>query len=137
MLSVHKELRTDAAPTPAGFYSQAVLAGEMLFISGQLPFDTEGNLVEGDARQQTAATLRNIQHILHAAGADQDNLVQVTVYVSDIELWPEVNAVYEAFLRDVPIPPARAVVPARELHYGASVEIQAVAYLEAPSNHPC
>ncbi len=136
-MSVHKALRTDAAPTPAGFYSQAVRAGEMLFISGQLPFDAEGKLVEGDARQQTAATLENIQHILQAAGADLDNLVQVTVYVSDIEFWPEVNATYEEFLRDVPIPPARAVVPVKELHYGASVEIQAVAYLETPGDHPC
>lgn len=126
---MHEAISTDSAPPPAGFYSQAVRAGDTLFIAGQLPLDARGNMVEGDVSRQAAQTLRNIQAILKAAGGDLDNLVQVTIYVSDIELWPEVNAVYQELLEDVHVPPARAVVPVRELHYGAKIEIQAVAYL--------
>lgn len=124
-------ISTDTAPPPAGFYSQAVRAGDMLFVSGQLPLDAEGSIVQGNVSEQTVQTLHNIQQVLRAAGGDLDDLVQVTVYVSDIELWPEVNASYEDILGGVSVPPARAVVPVRELHYGAAVEIQAVAYLKA------
>ena len=120
-----------SAPPPAGFYSQAVRAGNLLFVSGQLPLDAKGTLVSGDVTAQAVQTLTNIQHILEAAGATLSNLVQVTLYITSIDHWPAVNAAYAAFLAGVPVPPARAVVPAKELHFGALIEIQAVAVLNS------
>ena len=126
----HSILSPDAPP-PAGFYSQAVRAGNLLFISGQLPLDAKGILVPGDVTAQAVQTLANIQHILEAAGATLANLAQLTLYISSIDHWPAVNAAYAAFLADVPVPPARAVVPVKELHFGALIEIQAVAVLNS------
>ena len=117
------------APSPGGFYSQAVRAGNLLFLSGQLPLDLHGRLVDGGIVEQTNQVLTNLQHVLHAAGADLTHLVQVTIYVAGIEHWPAVNAAYQSFLAAVPVPPARAVVPVPELHYGALVEIQAIAVI--------
>jgi 2-iminobutanoate/2-iminopropanoate deaminase len=122
---------TEAAPAPRGFYSQAVRAGDFLYIAGQLPLDRNGQIVEGSVGEQARATLRNVEAILRAAGAGLAQLVSVTVYVSDVAHWPEVNRVYEEVLRAVPVPPARAVVPVQDMHYGALVEIQATAYLGA------
>lgn len=118
-----------SAPAPGGFYSQAVRAGNLLFLSGQLPLDLHGRLVDGGIFEQTNQVLSNLQYVLHAAGADLTHLVQVTVYVAGIEHWPAVNAAYERFLAAVPVPPARAVVPVVELHYGALIEIQAIAMI--------
>lgn len=126
---MHQAVFTERAPKPAGFYSQGVKAGPLLFISGQLPFNTQGQIVGETGAEQTTQTLRNIQAILEAAGGQLNQLVQVTIYVSDLGLWPEVNAAYSAFLDAVPVRPARAVVPVKDLHYGAKLEIQAVAYL--------
>lgn len=120
---------TDRAAAPGGYYSQAVRAGQFLFISGQLPITAKGELVNGSPAEQTEQTLSNIKAIVEAAGGNLGNLAQVTVYVTSVEHWPEVNAAYQAFLGALPTPPARAVVPVKELHYGALVEIQAVAYL--------
>jgi 2-iminobutanoate/2-iminopropanoate deaminase len=121
---------TTAAPRPAGFYSQAVRAGNFLFLAGVLPVDAERKLVGGTVQEQTTHVLRNISSILEAAGGTLASLVSVTVYVHGIEHWPAVNEAYMAMMKDVPVPPARAVVPVAELHYGAKVEIQAVALLK-------
>lgn len=72
-------ISTTAAPTPRGYYSQAVRAGNFLFISGQLPFDTAGNLVGKNVTEQANQTLSNIRAILEAAGGTLSNLVQVTI----------------------------------------------------------
>jgi 2-iminobutanoate/2-iminopropanoate deaminase len=124
-----RQIATDQAPAPKGYYSQAVQAGEFLFISGQLPLDTQGQLIGAQIREQTTQTLNNITAILTAAGATVSNLVSVTIYISDISLWPAVNALYEQALADIPMPPARAIVPVKTLHFGALIEIQAVAFL--------
>jgi 2-iminobutanoate/2-iminopropanoate deaminase len=108
-----------------------VRAGNFLFISGQLPLDPAGRFVEGTIGDQALQTLRNVQAIVEKAGGGISDLVQCTIYISDIKLWPEVNKVYGEFLSGVPVLPARAVVPVKELHYGAQIEIQAVALLDA------
>ncbi len=121
-------IRTDLAPPPGGYYSQGVVAGPFIFVSGQLPLDLEGR-VQGDTiGEQTRKALDNVAAVLRANDASLDHLVSVTVYVSDIGLWPEVNEVYAECLASVEIPPARAVVPTRELHYGAMIEVSAIAY---------
>ena len=81
----------------------------------------------GDAEEQTERALRNVEAILEASGSGLDRLVSVTVYVSDVALWPRVNAAYARVLG--PHRPARAVVPVKELHHGYLVEVQAVAAL--------
>jgi 2-iminobutanoate/2-iminopropanoate deaminase len=117
------------APAPGGFYSQAVRAGNLLFVSGQLPLDVHGRMVDGGIVEQTNQVLRNVQHVLHAAGADLTHLVQATIYVAGMQHWPAVDATFASFLAAVPVPPARAVVPVSELHYGALIEIQAIAMI--------
>ena len=118
---------TDAAPTPAGHYSQCVVHGGLAFVAGQLPIDpATGAIPEGaDIAQQTRQTLANLRAILRAAGSDLDKVLKVTVYVPDISCWGELNAVYAEVFGDHK--PARAVVPSRELNKGAMVEIEAVA----------
>ncbi len=119
-------IATPRAPTPAGHYSQGIRHGDLVFVAGQLPFDAArpGVLPEG-ATAQTEQTLRNVQAILEAAGSGLDRLLSVTIYVSDIALWPEVNAAYARLLGEHR--PTRAVVPVPTLHHGALVEIQAIA----------
>ena len=113
---------------PKGFYSQAVRAGDFLFIAGQLPLDKDGALVPGSVSVQAAQALANLRAILEAAGGTFSNLVQCTIYISDLTYWPEVNRVYANCLDGVVVPPARAIVPVKEMHYGSLIEIQAVAH---------
>ncbi|MDP3488073.1 MAG: RidA family protein, partial [Bacillota bacterium] len=116
-------------PTPRGFYSQGVRADDMVYISGQLPLDHDGKLVGTSPEEQTRHTLSHVVSIVEAAGGNLCDLVQVTIYITDIEHWPAINTVYKEILGGVSVPPARAVVPVKELHYGALVEIQATAYI--------
>ena len=120
-------VQTRLAPEPKGNYSQAVLIGGLLFISGQLPLDLEGHLVGGTVAEQAKQALSNVKAIVEAAGGTLSHLVQCTIYVSDITQWGEVDNVYGTFMSGVPVLPARAVVPVKEMHYGAHIEIQAIA----------
>lgn len=121
-----RTVETPRAPHPAGHYSQAVVHGGLVFVSGQLPHDVSGpGRAPGDAEEQTERALRNVEAILEAAGSGLDRLLSVTVYVADVALWPRVNAAYARVLGAHR--PARAVVPVKELHHGWLVEVQAVA----------
>jgi 2-iminobutanoate/2-iminopropanoate deaminase len=122
-------VQTKLAPEPKGNYSQAVRVGDLLFISGQLPLDAEGRLVSGTVAAQAKQALSNIRAILEAAGGTMAHMVQCTIYISDITHWAEVDKVYGSFMTGVPVLPARAVVPVKEMHYGAHIEIQAIASL--------
>lgn len=117
---------TAAAPRPAGHYSQAVVHGGLVFVSGQLPLDPDnGTAVPGSAGAQARAALANLAAILAGAGSGLDRILRTTVYVSDIALWGEVNAVYAEVFGDHR--PARTVVPTRDLHHGCLVEVDAIA----------
>ena len=117
---------TPDAPQPAGHYSQAIVHGDTVYVSGQLPIDPRtGEKRTGAIEEQTRQALENVAAILKAAGSDLRRTVKVTVYISDMSLWPRVNAVYAEFFGAHR--PARAVVPTRELHFGFQVEIEAVA----------
>jgi 2-iminobutanoate/2-iminopropanoate deaminase len=117
---------TDDAPLPVGHYSQAVSHDGLVFVAGQLPIDPRDPArPPGDAEEQTERTLRNVEAILEASGSGLDCLLSVTIYVSDIGLWPRVNAAYARILGEHR--PARAIVPVKELHHGYLVEIQAIA----------
>jgi 2-iminobutanoate/2-iminopropanoate deaminase len=117
---------THNAPAPAGHYSQAIVHGGVVYVAGQLPIDPRtGEKRTGSIEEQAEQALRNVAAVLRAAGSGLDQVLKVTVYVSDISLWDRVNAVYARVFGDHR--PARAVVPTRELHYGFQVEIEAIA----------
>ncbi len=126
-------ISTPEAPTPAGHYSQAVVHGGLVYVSGQLPLDpATGKLVgPGDIEVQTTRVFRNIEAILRAAGSRLDRVLSLTVYVTDCALWGPVNGVCERMFG--PHRPARAVVPVPELRHGCLIEVQAVAVADALS----
>lgn len=117
---------TPNAPLPRGHYAQATKANGLVFVSGQLPLENvDGVVLPEGLDAQVNQALSNVREVLLAAGSDVDKLLSVQIYVSDIENWPRVNELYRAFIgADAP---ARTVVPCGHLHYGAHVEISAIA----------
>jgi 2-iminobutanoate/2-iminopropanoate deaminase len=114
------------APKPVGPYSQAVIAGNTLYISGQLAIDPKTNtLIEADITAQTQQILENIQAILQAANFSLKDVVQTTVYLTSMTNFADFNREYAKYFPEVP--PARSTV-ACELKAGALVEISAVAF---------
>jgi len=117
-----------AAPAAIGPYSHAVCAGDLLFCSGQIPLDpATGEMVGGGAAEQARRCLENLEAVCAAAGTDLGSAVRVTVYMTDLEKFGEVNEVYGEFFADDP--PARVTVGAAALPKGAQVEIDAVVAL--------
>lgn len=121
-----KSIQTDDAPPPAGHYSQAIVHNGFAFVAGQLPIAPDGTVLNrASVGDQTRTVLRNIDAILKAAGSGLDRAVQITIYVTDIDHWAEVNEAYVEVLGDHK--PARAVIPVRELHHGVVLEVQTIA----------
>ena len=123
-------ISTNSAPAAGGHYSQAVVHNGFVFVAGQLAFvpgqkeHRPGSIVE-----QTEQTLKNVEAILTAAGSGLDKVVQMTIYVSDMEMWADVNATYSRIMGSHK--PARAIVPVKDLHYGYGIEIQAIGITNA------
>jgi 2-iminobutanoate/2-iminopropanoate deaminase len=116
---------TRGAPQPAGHYSQAIIHEGCVYVSGQLPINPEnGEKVLGPVEDQARQVLKNLSEILKASGSHISQTLKVTVYISDIELWDKVNAVYAEFFGNHR--PARSVVPTKELHFGFKIEIDAI-----------
>lgn len=113
-------------PQPKGHYSPGVEHGELIYVSGQLPMslDTREPFT-GDIGEQTELALRNVEAVLKAAGSDLGHVLQMTIYVSDMELWDAVNRKYAEVMGEHR--PARAIVPVKDLHFGTKIEIQAIA----------
>jgi 2-iminobutanoate/2-iminopropanoate deaminase len=121
---------TPDAPTPAGYYSQAIVHNGLVYVAGQLPIDPRtGEKKTGPIEEQTEVVLNNIRAILLAAGSDLDRVLKMTVYISDISQWGKVNEVYGRMMGAHR--PARAIVPVKELHYGFQIEIDAIAAQDA------
>ena len=120
---------TDRAPKPAGHYTQAVVSGAHVFVSGQLPIRPDGRPLDDDGFEaQARQAIQNMLEIVRAAGSSPQQIVKVTAYIVGIANWARFNAVYASMLPDAC--PARSVVPVPELHYGYLVEIDAVAVRE-------
>lgn len=124
----YEVIHTDNAPAAIGPYSQAIKAGNLLFISGQVPFDPKTmEVVEGDVKVQTAQSLKNLQAILKEAGADFSNVVKTTVFIKDMNEFAQVNEVYAEYFGDNK--PARACVEVARLPKDVKVEIELIAVL--------
>jgi len=120
---------TESAPRPVGPYSQAIKAGNWLYISGQIPLEPQmGTLITDNIEAATERVLQNISAILEAAGATLEHVVKTTIYLKDMENFPIVNAVYEKFFSSSP--PARTTVEVSALPKGVPIEIDAIAYLK-------
>ena len=124
-------IRTDGAPAAIGPYSQAVRAGSLLFVSGQIPLDpATGEVVDGDVAAQTHRVMQSLGAILEAAGAGFDQVVRTTIYLTDLDAFSRVNEAYGGYFDDPA--PARATVEVAALPKGVEVEIDAIADLKAP-----
>ena len=119
------ELNSKKAPGAIGPYSQAVKAGNLIFVSGQLPIDAATGEMPADIKAQTKQSIENIKAILEEAGATLDNVIKTTVLLADMSLFGDMNDVYAGFFN--PIYPARAAFAVKELPKKALVEIEAVA----------
>ena len=114
------------APAAIGPYSHAVMAGKMLFISGQLPLDAAtGEVVQGGIEAQTRQSLSNLSAIIGAKGLHMENVVKTTVFLADMDDFAAMNAVYAEFFKSEC--PARTTVQAARLPKSALVEIEAIA----------
>jgi reactive intermediate/imine deaminase len=123
-----EQFQTDAAPQAIGPYSQAVRAGDTVYVSGQIPLDPESmQLVSGDFRAQVEQVLTNIEAVAGAAGATLCQLVKLTVYLTDLSRFDTVNDVLEEYFLE-PYP-ARAAVGVASLPKGAEVEMEGVLYV--------
>lgn len=120
-------VKTNEAPLPGGHYSQAIVSGNIIFVSGQLPFvPLTGEKITGDISEQTLQVLKNVLSIVRAAGGDITTIARTTIYTTDVKFWGEVNKVYVDFFGLVQ--PARSIVTVSALHHGCLVEIEAIAF---------
>jgi 2-iminobutanoate/2-iminopropanoate deaminase len=121
-----KHVSTTLAPTPIGPYSQGVIAGGLLFVSGQIPIDPATNrLIEGDIEVQTEQVLKNLMAILKEAKIGPENVVKTTVFLKDLADFAKMNEVYARYLGKEP--PARSTIQAAALPKGVAVEIDVIA----------
>lgn len=121
-------IQTPDAPAPGGHYSQAVVHNGLVYLSGILPITPTGQkLADASIAEQTEQVLANFDAILKASGSHRSNVLKVTVFVSDSSAWSTVNQLYTQFFGDHR--PARSVVPVGPLHYGLSIELEAIATL--------
>jgi 2-iminobutanoate/2-iminopropanoate deaminase len=122
-------IRTEAAPAPfqGAPYNQAIVAGGLVFVAGQLGLTPGDTAVEGDIGRQTEQALANLAAILEAAGSSMDKLVKTSVFLADLDDFQGMNEVYATKVGDRP--PARSTFQVARLPSGALVEIEAVAHL--------
>ncbi len=121
-----KVIFTEKAPAAIGPYSQAIEANGMVFLSGQLPVDpATGEFVPGGVAEQTAQAFENIKHVLAAAGLTTANIVKTTVFLADMSLFAEMNAVYAKYFEGSF--PARSAIAVKALPKGALVGIESIA----------
>jgi len=125
---MRKVIRTKNAPGAVGPYSQAIVSGGLVWVSGQIPLDpATGQMVEGGIEAQAEQVLCNVRGVLEAAGSGMDRVVRATVYLVDLNHFDAVNAVYARHFGSEP--PSRVCVEVCRLPKGAEVEIDAVAEL--------
>ena len=128
-MAAREAITSPTAPAAIGPYSPAIRAGNLLFISGQIPLDpATGQLVRGDIRVQTTRVLDNLRELLVAAGADTSHVVRTTIFLADLSDFAVVNEIYATYF--TPPYPARATVQVARLPRDVRVEIDATAVLD-------
>ncbi|WP_042356816.1 RidA family protein [Bacillus rubiinfantis] len=111
-----------------GHYALATIHHDTVYVSGQLSIDSETGVKKfGTIEEETRQALNNVELILQEAGSQKNQIVRMTLYIPDIQLWDQVDSVYKEFFGDHK--PARTVVPTKDLHYGFKIEIEAIAYI--------
>jgi len=121
-MALKRSVRSDRAPKPIGPYSQAIVAGKLVWASGQVGLDPgTGELVAGGVADQTRQALKNLAAVMAGAGTGLEHALKATVYLADMDDFAEMNAVYGEFFPSVP--PARSTVAVKGLPKGARVEI--------------
>ena len=123
-------IQTEKAPKAMGPYSQAIQAGNLIFISGQIPLDpATGELVKGDIRQQTQQVLENIKGILESQEIKMEDVVKATIFLKDMGNFDQVNEVYATYFSS--FPPARSTVEVTRLPRDVEIEIEAIAVIQS------
>jgi len=129
VIGMRKVIYTPKAPKPVGPYSQGIIAGNYLFVSGQIPIDPEtGEVIKGDFKTQVRRVLENIKAIVEASGASMKDVVKVTVYLKDMNKFREFNEIYKEYFKEEP--PARSVVEVSNLPKNVDLEIDAIVYIK-------
>ena len=119
-------IKTENAPHAVGTYSQGISTGEIIFTSGQIPLDpSTGEVVEGDFKARARRVLQNINGILEASGSSISNSVKLTVFLTDLSRFAELNEVFLEFFSENP--PARSALEVSKLPLGVDVEIECIA----------
>ncbi|WP_158976767.1 RidA family protein [Cellulophaga sp. L1A9] len=122
-----KIINTPNAPAPIGPYNQAVLAGNTLYISGQIPIDPKtGNLIEGDIKKETKQSMENLKAILDEAGMTFEHVVKTTIFIKDMNQFAQINEVYATYF-NAETAPARETVEVANLPKFVNVEISMIA----------
>lgn len=123
-----KFIHTPYSLNQAGHYTPGIVSHGMLYVSGQLPRDPATGKIPEGVQAQTKQVFTNLELVLHSAGISKAAVVSCRIYVSDIQLWDEINREYAAFFGDHK--PARALIPVSTLHYGCLLELEAIAELD-------
>lgn len=125
-----KIIHTKNSPAPIGPYNQAVIAGNLLYTSGQIPIDpATGEMVEGGVREQALQSMKNLKGVFAAAGCTLEAAIKVTVFLADMNDFPVVNEIYAEFFNEETAP-ARSTVQVARLPKDSLVEIEAIALLD-------
>ena len=123
-----KSITTEKAPAAVGPYSQAVVAGNLVFVSGQIPVDPATGNIPEDIMDQARQALTNLGEVLRASGSGLDKAVRVTVFITDISAFGKVNEVYAEFFKE-PYP-SRSCVEVSKLPKGVKIEIDAIGVID-------
>ena len=122
-----KKVSTEKAPAAIGPYSQAIICGDLVFTSGQIPINpATGEVITGDIREQTERVMQNLEAVLSAAGSGFENAVKTTCFLADIADFAAFNAVYAKYFTTKP---ARSCVAVKDLPKGVKVEVEVIATL--------
>ncbi|RIO48081.1 RidA family protein [Staphylococcus hominis] len=119
-----KTINTNKAPEALGPYSHAMVVNNLVFTSGQIPLDTEGNIVSSDVKEQTKQVLENLSVVLEEAGSDLNSVVKATIFISDMNEFQQINEVYGSYFNGHQ--PARSCVEVSRLPKDVKVEIELV-----------
>ncbi len=122
-----KIIQSPGIPKANGHYSPCIEHNGLLYLSGQLPKDPISGTIPEGIEEQTDQALKNIENIVIEAGSSKNQILQMRVYISNVELWGKVNDRYSTFFGDHK--PVRTIVPTRDLHFGCLIEIEATAII--------